>query len=263
VGEVRIRAGALRELVPVTFPYRTGFEAAGVVDEVGSGVEGVAAGDEVFGWADQTLRGANAELAVLVAWAPRPKSWSWAEAAGAGAVETAYRVLDRLGVAAGDTVLVQGAAGGTGSVVVQVAAARGAAVIGTARVENHAFLRSLGATPTTYGDGLVERVRSLEPVGVDAVVDCAGASLPDLVRIAGGPERVVTIADLDARRHGVHLSSGRSDPLAVHALAEALALANEGRLRIPVAATFPLAEAAAAHDLAETRHTPGKVVLLG
>ena len=274
-GETLVRSGKLSDVVATTFPYRTGFDAAGVVDEVGAGVSGVAIGDEVFGMTTTAARGANADFAVLSAWAPKPVSWSWAEAGGAaGAVETATRVLDRLAVGAGHTVLVQGAAGGTGTVAVQLAVARGATVIGTASEHNHDLLRSLGAQPTTYGPGLVERARALAPAGVDAVFDCAGGALPDLVAIAGDPARVVTIADFDAAAHGVHMSHGapadetgaalgaHADPMAVHGLAIAVTLANEGRLRVPVAATFPLTEAAAAHELSETRHANGKIVLL-
>ncbi|MBW8487363.1 NADP-dependent oxidoreductase [Actinomadura parmotrematis] len=270
-GETRLRSGAWRDLVPVAFPYRTGFDAAGAVDEVGAGVTGVALGDAVFGVVDMAARGANADHAVLVAWAPKPAAWSWAEAGGAaGGAETATRVLDRLGVRAGQTVLVQGAAGATGTVAVQFAAARGATVIGTASERNHDVLRSLGAEPTTYGAGLVERVRALAPGGVDAVLDCAGGALPDLIAVAGSPERVVTIADFAAASHGVHLSRGApvgaddpgAEPLALHGLAAAVALADQGRLRIPVAAAFPLADVAAAHELSGSRHAPGRIVLL-
>ncbi|MEV6153847.1 NADP-dependent oxidoreductase [Nonomuraea sp. NPDC052129] len=274
-GETYIRSGALRDMVPTTFPYRTGFDAAGVVDEVGDGVTGVSVGDEVFGMADTLARGVNADFAVLAAWAPKPAAWSWEEAGGAaGSVETATRVLDRLAVGAGHTVLVQGAAGAVGTVAVQLAVARGATVIGTASEHNHDFLRSLGAEPTTYGPGLVERVRALAPAGVDAVFDCAGGALPDLIAIAGDTARVVTIADFTAAAHGVHMSHGApaeetgtavgapADPQAVHGLAIAVTLAAEGRLRVPVAAAFPLDEAAAAHELSESRHARGKIVLV-
>ncbi|MEU7739446.1 NADP-dependent oxidoreductase [Nonomuraea sp. NPDC049158] len=274
-GETYIRSGALRDMMPTTFPYRTGFDAAGVVDEVGDGVTGVSVGDEVFGMADTHVRGVNADFAVLAAWAPKPAAWSWEEAGGAaGSVETATRVLDRLAVGAGHTVLIQGAAGAVGTVAVQLAVARGATVIGTASEHNHDFLRSLGAEPTTYGPGLVERVRALAPAGVDAVFDCAGGALPDLIAIAGDTARVVTIADFDAAAHGVHMSHGApaeetgtavgapADPQAVHGLAIAVTLAAEGRLRVPVAAAFPLAEAAAAHELSESRHARGKIVLV-
>ncbi|GGK77011.1 oxidoreductase [Sphaerisporangium melleum] len=274
-GEASIRSGKMRDLVPVAFPHRTGFDAAGVVDEVGDGVTGVGVGDEVFGMTATTTRGANADHAVLGAWAPKPAPWSWEEAGGAaGSVETATRVLDRLAVGAGHTVLVQGAAGAVGTVAVQLAVVRGATVIGTAGEHNHDFLRSLGAEPTTYGAGLAERVRALAPGGVDAVFDCAGGALPDLIAIAGSPARVVTIApDRTAAALGVHLSHGvpagdaaaavgAADPLAVHGLALAVELAGQGRLRVPVAAAFPLTEAAAAHELSETRHARGRIVLV-
>jgi len=274
-GETYVRSGRLRDMVPTTFPYRTGFDAAGVVDEVGDGVTGVNIGDEVFGMTTTAARGANADFVVLSAWAPKPAGWSWEEAGGAaGSVETATRVLDRLAVGAGRTVLIQGAAGGVGAVAVQLAVARGATVIGTASEHNHDFLRSLGAEPTTYGTGLGERVRALAPAGVDAVFDCAGGALPDLIAIAGDTARVVTIADFTAAAHGVHMSHGApadetgaavgapADPLAVHGLAIAATLAGEGRLRVPVAGAFPLAEVAAAHELSESRHARGKIVLV-
>ena len=273
-GEVHLRSGAWRVQVPLTLPYRTGFDAAGVVDEVGDGVTGVRVGDEVFGMTTMTARTANADFAVLAAWAPKPTVWSWEEAgAAAGGVETGTRVLDRLAVEPGNTVLVHGAAGGTGSIAVQLATARGATVIGTASDHNHEFLRSLGAQPTTYGPGLVERVRALAPTRVHAVFDCASGALPDLIAVTGDPSRVVTIADFTAATHGVHMSHGApaddtgaaletsADPLAVHGLAIAVTLAAEGRLRIPVAAVFPLDDAAAAHELSETRHARGKIVL--
>lgn len=271
-GETLVRSGAVRDAIPVEFPYRTGFDAAGVVDEVGEDVTGVAIGDEVFGMTTTTARGANADFTVLAHWAPKPAAWTWEEAGGAaGAVETATRVLDRLAVGDGHTLLVQGAAGAVGAVTVQLAVARGARVLGTASEHNHDFLRSLGAEPTTYGPGLPHRVHALAPSGVDAVVDCAGGALPDLVTIAGDAKRVVTIApDFTAAAHGVHLSHSApagevgtsADPLAVHGLTIAVALAAEGRLRIPVAAAFPLTEAAAAHALSETRHARGKIVLM-
>ncbi|GAA2557465.1 NADP-dependent oxidoreductase [Winogradskya consettensis] len=258
-GETLIRSGRMRDTMPVQFPFRSGFDAAGVVDEVGPGVSGVEPGDEVFGWT--TARGANADFTVLQAWAPKPPGWSWAQAGGAaGSVETGVRVLDLLAVEAGQTVLVQGAAGGVGTVTVQLAVARGARVIGTASAANHDLLRSLGAEPVLYGPGLPDRVQALG--GADAVVDCAGGSLPDLIAIAGDPAKVVTIADLGAAGHGVHLSHGGVDALAVHSLGIAVDLAAQGRLQLIVAARFPLEQAAAAHELSETRHARGKIVLI-
>jgi NADPH:quinone reductase-like Zn-dependent oxidoreductase len=201
-------------------PQTTGRDVSGVVDEVGEGVTDVTVGDRVFGLSDD---GAGAaELALLSNYAPIPLSLGFAEAAGLPvAVETATRSLDALGVRAGNTLLVNGAAGGIGSAAVQLAVARGAYVIGTASPANHDYLRSLGAEPVAYGEGLVERVRALAPDGVDVALDIVGSGiLPELIELAGGPEHVVTIADFSgAQEHGVAFSSG-SDGRAVHALAE-------------------------------------------
>jgi NADPH:quinone reductase-like Zn-dependent oxidoreductase len=264
----KIRSGMLAGGKPLDAPSYVGFDAAGVVDEVGEGVTGVAVGDPVFGVVDiKVLGGAAAEYAVLVAWQVKPESLSWEQAGGAGAnVETATRTLAQLGVKEGDTLLIEGAAGGVGSVAVQLAVARGATVIGTAGEQNHDFLRGLGAIATTYGEGLIERVAALAPGGVDAVLDCAGkGSLGELVKIAGGPERVITIADFRAAEHGVLMShtGGPDNPATPNyeGLAEAAALADEGRFTVPVHAAFPLEEAAAAHDLSATGHARGKIVL--
>lgn len=268
-GEAALRAGRMRGAITLALPHILGVDAAGVVDEVGEGVTGVARGDEVFGAVDLALLGgAAAEYAVLVAWHPKPSSLSWEQAGGAAAnVETAVRTLDQLAVAAGTTLLIEGAAGGVGSVAVQLAVARGATVIGTASERNHGFLAELGAIATTYGEGLAGRVAALAPGGVDAVLDCAGkGSLGELVRIAGGPDRVVTIADLRGHEHGVLLShtGGPNDPATPRydGLAIAAGLANEGRFTVPVHAAFPLEEAAAAHELSETGHARGKIVLI-
>ena len=263
-GDTYLRSGRFREMIPLSLPHVPGVDAAGVVDEIGPAVTGVRPGDEVFGLTDLArLGGANAELAVLAAWAPKPAAMSWAEAGGAAAnVETATRALDRLGVGGGARLLIEGAAGGVGTVAVQLAVARGALVTGTASERNHDFLRSLGAVATTYGPGLAERV----PGKVDAVLDCAGSgSLPELVKLAGDASRVVTVADLGGAAHGVHMSrSGGgpgADPQALHGLAIAAGLAGQGRFRVPVAGVWPLEQAARAHELSETGHARGKIVL--
>lgn len=239
----------------------TGLDAAGVVDEVGDGVDGVAAGDEVFGSAKG---GAAAEYAVLTHWARKPPSMSFEEAAGlTTAVETAQRALDTVGLKPGDTVLVNGAAGGVGQAAVQLALAEGAgAVIGTASEGNHDHLRALGATPTTYGEGLPARVRELAPDGVDLALDTAGRGvLPALVEITGDPQKVVTIASYDAADYGVHLTTGGATR-AWSALAHAAELFERGEFRLPVERAFPFEQAAEAHRLSETGHVRGKLVLV-
>ena len=244
-------------------PQRTGREVAGVVDELGEGVSDVSPGDRVFGFA--AGGGGAAELAVLVDYAPVPPSLDFAGAAGLPvAVETAVRTLDLLGVGAGTTLLVNGAAGAVGSAAVQLARARGARVIGTASEGNHDYLRSLGAEPTTYGEGLAKRVRAIVPDGVDAALDAAGGgALPDLVELAGGPRHVVTVADYaGAEQTGARFSGGMGTQRAVHALREIGALIEAGQFSLPVAKTFPLEQIGEAHRLSETGHVRGKLVVL-
>ena len=163
----------------------------------------------------------------------------------------------------GSTLLINGASGSVGSAAVQLAVVRGARVIGTASPANHEYLRSLGAEPVAYGEGLAERVRALAPDGVDVALDVAGSGvLPELIELAGGPEHVVTIADFGgAQEHGVRFSSGDAGR-AVHALAEIGELIESGRFSLPVAQTFPLADVAEAHRVSEQGHVRGKLVLL-
>ena len=271
-GQVRIavRAAGLnpsdwkkREgLMDPELPQTMGYEAAGVVDELGEGVADVAAGDRVFGLSAEGA--AQAELAVLSFYAPVPPSLDFAGAAALPtAIETATRALDQLGVGSGGTLLINGASGSVGSAAVQLAVVRGARVIGTASPASHGYLRSLGAEPVAYGEGLAGRVRALAPDGVDAALDVAGSGvLPELIELAGGPEHVVTIADFSgAREHGVRFSSGDGGR-AVHALAGIGGLIESGRFALPVAQTFPLAEVAEAHRVSETGHLRGMLVLV-
>jgi NADPH:quinone reductase-like Zn-dependent oxidoreductase len=255
----KVRSG----MMDGALPQSTGREAAGVVDEIGEGVEDVAPGDRVFGFA---VDGAGAaELALLEDYAPIPPSLEFAGAAALPvAVETATRTLDVLGVGEGTTLLVNGAAGGVGTAAIQLARRRGAHVVGTAGPHNHEYLRSLGAEPTTYGEGMADRVREMAPAGVDAVLDAAGGgALPALVELAGGPERVVTIADYaGAEQTGARFSGGMGTERAVHALAEVGPLIESGRFSLPVAQTFPLEKIGDAHALSQEGHVRGKLVLL-
>lgn len=264
--DAALRAGGSPSSERIALPHIPGVDAAGVVDEVGPDVTGVAIGDEVFGAVDVArLGGASAEFAVLRFWAAKPASMSWEEAGGSGtSIETATRVLDLLDVREGTTVLVDGAAGGVGSVAVQLAIARGAGVIGTGSPENQAFIAQLAAIPTTYGQGLSERVRALHDGRVDFALDVAGAgSLPELIAITGTAASVVTIADFTGPRLGVRLSTGDlgGQPNGRHGLAAAAALFEEGRFRLPLRKVFPLAEAAQAHALAVRGPRQGKIVL--
>jgi len=253
-------------LMDPELPQTMGYEAAGVVDELGEGVADVAVGDRVFGLSAEGA--AQAELTVLSFYAPIPPSLTFAGAAALpAAVETATRALDQLGVGArvgrGSTLLINGASGSVGSAAVQLALARGVRVIGTASPANHDYLRSLGAEPVAYGEGLAGRVRALAPDGVDAALDVAGSGvLPELIELADGPEYVVTIADFTgAQEHGVRFSRGDAGR-AVHALAEIGELIESGRFSLPVARTFPLAEIAQAHRAGEDGHVREKLVLV-
>jgi NADPH:quinone reductase-like Zn-dependent oxidoreductase len=243
-------------------PQTMGYEAAGIVDELGEGVTDAAIGDRVFGISIDGA--AQAELAVLSYYAAIPPSLDFAAAAALpAAAETAARALDQLGVKGGSTVLVNGASGSVGSAAVQLAVARGARVIGTAGAGNHDYLRSLGAEAVAYGEGMAQRVRALAPEGVDRALDVAGSGvLPELIELAGTPEHVVTIADFaGAQQYGVRFSRGDSGR-ALYVLAQIGDLVESGRFSLPVGRTFPLTDVAEAHRVGETGRQRGKLVLL-
>ncbi|MFJ4095333.1 NADP-dependent oxidoreductase [Kitasatospora sp. NPDC089913] len=260
----KVRSGALTDLFPVVFPAVLGYEIAGVVEAVGPDVTEWRVGDEVFG---QVLGGGYAEHALAAAdqLVRKPAAVDWTVAAALPvAAETAWRSLDLLGVEPGRTLLVHGAAGGVGTLVVQFARARGVRVIGTASEANHPYLRELGAEPVTYGEGLAERVRAAAPEGVDRVLDVVGAGvLPLSIELAGGAEHVLTIADFQgAAQHGVRATSGDEPADYLRpALEGALALAAEGGLNLPLHRVLPLAEVAEAQRESERGHVRGKIVL--
>ena len=254
----KIRSGRTSGGRPLQGPAYLGFDAAGVVDEVGEGVSEVSVGDDVFGLGRNT----HAELAVLHAWAAKPASLDWSVAAAAGvAAETAIRALDLLGVGSGSTLLVDGGAGGVGSVAVQIAVSRGATVIASAGEGNQGYLAEIRATPVLYGDGLVDRVRAVAPGGVDAVLDVAGKTAPALLTsLVAEPSQVVTIAKFDAGDSGIRLTTGGAGEPAA-ALAEAARLLESSALVIKVQ-TFPLDRAQEAFAISESGHVRGKLVLL-
>jgi len=271
-GEIRIKVRAAginasdwqkrQGLMDQELPQTLGYEAAGIVDEIGDGVSGVTVGDRVFG--ASPYGAAQAELAVLSFWAPIPNALDYARSAAIpAAAETAARALDQLGVTEGSTVLINGASGSVGSAAVQLAVERGAYVIGTGSPGTHAGLRALGAEPVAYGDGMSERVRAIMPTGVDFALDVAGSGvLPELVELVGAPEHVITVADFrGAQQTGVRFSRGDTGR-ATYALAHVSHLAETGRFSLPVGQTFPLAEVAHAHRVGEAGTVRGKLVLL-
>lgn len=254
----KILGGAMSGGKPPEEPVGMGFDAAGVVDALGDGVDGVSVGDDVFGLGRQT----QAEYAVLTDWAAKPASLDWGVAGATGTVlETATRGLDLLGVGAGSTVLVDGASGGVGAVAVQIAVARGATVIGTASDSNAGYLREIRATPIAYGAGLAQRLADAGFASVDAVFDVAGKTpIEDLVGLVADPSQVVSIANFSAGEAGARVTGGGEIDKAA-ALAEGARMLEQSRVVIKIQ-TFPLDRAADGYAQVLSGHTRGKVVLL-
>jgi NADPH:quinone reductase-like Zn-dependent oxidoreductase len=255
--------GQMREVIPLTLPAGLGSDVSGVVSQVGAGVTMFQVGDEVLG-SSLTPSFSDTVLADPANLITKPADIPW-EVAGslAGAGSTAWAVLELLGIRAGETLLVHAAAGGVGTFAVQLAAARGLRVIGTASERNHEYLRSIGAEPVAHGDGLLERVLSIAPQGVDAVLDASGrGEIPISIKLAGGPDRVLTLVAFDAATTGIqiHVGGPGSDPRP--ALRKIVSLIQQQLLRVPIWRTFPLAQTAAALDASITGHLNGKIVVL-
>ncbi len=255
----KMLAGAMSGDKPLEGTGFLGYDAAGVVDEVGEGVGGVSVGDEVLGRGQNT----QAEYAVLNSWATKPASVDWAVAAAAGvAGETSERGLRLLNVMSGDTVFIDGGAGGVGAIAVQMAVARGARVIASSSEANHDYLREIGATPVLYGEGLADRVRAAAGSPVDAVFDVAGKTpIEELVRIAPKPSQVVSIANFDAGQAGARVTGGDADAQPMEALAQVAELLADGKLAIHVQEFAP-ERAADAYRISQRGHVRGKLVLI-
>jgi len=258
----KILQGFMQDQFPLQLPAGLGNDVAGVVDQVGAGVSAFKVGDEVLGLSlsPSYAQHAIADPASLVA---KPAALQWDVAGSlAGAGGTAWIALDRLGLVEGETLLLHAAAGGVGTFAAQLAVSRGVRVIGTASAANHDYLRGLGVTPVLYGDGLGERVRSLAPNRVDAVLDASGrGEIPVSIELAGGPERVLSLVAFDYADSGIQLhDTGAGNP--TRALHDILTLLGEGRLQVPISGTYPLSAAAKALDESRSGHTRGKSVLL-
>ncbi|GAA0657111.1 NADP-dependent oxidoreductase [Kitasatospora atroaurantiaca] len=262
----KVREGYLDGILDVHFPLIMGWDVAGVVQAVGGGVTEFKPGDEVIGYVrkDTVEHGTYAELvsAPVRTLALKPAALDWAAAGGLPlAGLTAYQGLVKaLRVTTGETVLIHAAAGGVGTLAVQIAGALGARVIGTAREHNHRFLRELGAEPVMYGEGLVDRVREIAPEGVDAAYDLIGGDAVEVsAQLVADPSRIASITDFGVVARGGHYVWTRPDAAD---LAELAKLADQGRLKVPVASTFPLAQAGSAQALNAEGRTRGKIVLL-
>jgi NADPH:quinone reductase-like Zn-dependent oxidoreductase len=263
-GEAKIREGLLAQRWPATFPSGEGSDLAGVVEELGEGVTGFAVGEAVIGFTDN--RSSQAELVVVEAdnLIPKPAGVSW-EAAGSLYVvgATAWAMVHAVEVGPDDTVVVSGAAGGVGSVAVQLAKIAGAtAVIGLASEPNHLWLAEHGVIPVSYGDGVADRIRAASGDHVDAFLDTQGGGYVALALELGvQPERIDTIADFTAKeKYGVKID-GNAVGGNARVMAELAGLIDQGLLEIPIANTYPLAKVQDAYRELEKGHTHGKIVL--
>ena len=258
--DVRIRAGIMQGVFPVTFPHMPGWDVAGVVDKVGEGAT-ASVGGEVFGVA---AVGGYSEYALLDRPVAKPKELPFETAAGMVTVgEAAYRALKHLGVQQGQTLLIHGAGGSVGTIAVQLATAWGVIVVGTVAEHDIERVTGLGATAVLYGEGWVERVKAAAPNGVDVVFDASGAGvLADSVALVGDAGKVITIADPSAPQHGVRFTGSDPKDRFPESLPLLADLIAAGKLDVPVWRAYPLAEAAKAHADIEARRNQGKVVLV-
>src|SRR5271167_1810450 len=263
-GEIAIREGRLHERFPATFPSGEGTDLAGVAQAVGAGMSAFAAGDEVLGWTEQ--RASHAELVVVPAdqLTAKPASVSW-EVAGSLFVVglAAYASVRAVAPRAGETVVISAAAGGVGSVAVQLARRTDAMVIGLASGQNHDWLRRHEIVPVTYGDGQADRIREAAGGKIDSFIDTFGGGYVDLaIELGVAPERINTIADFEAvERLGVK-GQGSHAIASAALLAEIVGMVADGSLETTVARTFPLEEVRDAYRLLAERHVHGKIVLL-
>jgi NADPH:quinone reductase-like Zn-dependent oxidoreductase len=262
-GEAKIRDGLLHSRWPSTFPSGEGSDLAGVVAQTGPGVTGWSAGDEVIGYTDN--RASHAEYVVVEEQnlTAKPAGLAW-DAAGslfvAGA--TAYAAVRAITLTEGDTVVVSGAAGGVGSITVQLARLAGATVIGLASEVQHEWLTGHGVIPVAYGDGVADRIRQVTDK-VDAFIDTVGGDYIELALELGvEPSRIDTVVRFDAvEKYGVK-AEGNAAAASASVLAELARLIVDGKLEVPIAATFPLSQVQEAYRLLGKGHIRGKVVLI-
>ena len=262
-GEAGIRQGFLHERFPATFPSGQGSDFAGVVTSLGEGVEEIAVGDEVIGFVDTRSSHADFVVAEAANLTPRPDGVPW-EVAGSLFVAgtTAYAAVGAVCPREGETVVVSGAAGGVGSVAVQLAKLAGATVIGLAGEANHDWLRELGVIPVSHGEGVLERIREAAPSGVHAFVDTFGSGYVELALHLGiHPGRINTIIDFAAAETYNVKNDGNAAAASADVLRELGLLLDKGLLTLPIARVYPLDEVRDAYRELERRHTRGKIVL--
>jgi NADPH2:quinone reductase len=263
-GEASIRKGSLAKAFPATFPSGEGSDLAGVVSSVGDGVSGFQVGDEVLGWSWR--RSSHAEyVAVPVAQLiHKPASLGWVVAGSLYVVGcTAYAAVRAVNVGEGETVAVSAAAGGVGSVVVQLLRTKGATVLGIASESNHEWLAAHGVIPIAYGDGLAERLQAAAPSGIDAFIDLFGPEYVQLaVDLGVDPSRIETIISREKAQEVGAKVEGSGDASTTGVLSEMAELVASGQIEIPIAGTYPLEQVRDAFAELEERHTHGKIVLV-
>jgi NADPH:quinone reductase-like Zn-dependent oxidoreductase len=262
-GEAVIRKGALHDRFPATFPSGEGSDLAGIVERAGAGVDRWHPGDEVIGFTNK--RASHAELVIVDAanLTLRPAAVPW-DAAGALFVAgaTAWAAVGAVGASEVDVVVISGAAGGVGTIAVQLARNAGATVIALAGNAHHSWLRDHGAIPINYGDGVERRIRDAAEGRVDALIDTFGAGYVDLaIDLGVAPDRIDTIVDYQAAaRHGAK-TDGSAAGSSAAVLAELAQLIADGKVEIPIAGAYPLGRVRDAYRELEQRHTLGKIVL--
>lgn len=263
-GEAAIRAGVFHDRWPARFPSGQGTDFAGVVTQVGTGVELVAVGDEVIGFSDDRSSQADFVVVPQDQVTPKPEGLSWEAAGGLPIVGfTASAVVGAVGLEQGDVVVVAGAAGGVGTLAVQLAVRTGATVVGLASERNHDWLRGHGVVPVGYGDDAEARIREAAGGRVDAFIDLFGSGYVELALGLGiARDRINTIIDFAAaEKHGVK-AEGQSSVQSASLLGKLAREVADGELELPVARTFPLAQVQDAYRELEERHTHGKIVLV-
>jgi NADPH:quinone reductase-like Zn-dependent oxidoreductase len=257
--DLKIRRGDLDGVFPLPERAVLGFETAGVVDAIGSEVSGVAVGDEVAAWLPSL--GGYGEYALAAAWTPKPPQVTWDDAGALPAsVEAAVGVLRQLNVAEGETLLILGAGGSVGIIATQLAIRQGLKVIGAVGARDEALTRELGATPVRYGSDLLSNVREVTE-RVDATFDAAGkGGLQDAIKLAGGSERVITLADEHAAELGVRFSAATPDR-APDGVEIGMQLLASSQLRLRSQQSLPMSQAAEAHRLREEGQVHDKLLL--